>query len=79
MSGIIDEDDFVNGVFFDGSIFEDLSDGFEGIGESFGVEIFEMGMSDLYVEVFIIKERVNFNGGLGIVGESMFGMFVSSF
>lgn len=72
------QNDLVNGRLLDGSILEDLSNGFESARESLGIEFFETGTGDSHGEVFAIEERINLNGGLGTAGQGTLGTLASS-
>ena len=76
--GTANKDDLIDLLLLDGSVLEDLLDGFKGTVEGGGVQVFETSTGDLNGEVLTIEERVNLDGGLGGVGEGTLSTLASS-
>jgi hypothetical protein len=53
-------------------------DGVDGGLEDLGVEVFETSTSDLSIEVLAVEERVDFDSGLGSVGQGSLGTLARS-
>lgn len=75
--GSTDKDDLINLALVDSSILQHLLDGIKSARERLGVQIFKPSTGNLSVEVLSVKQRVDFNGGLGAVGESTLGTLAS--
>jgi hypothetical protein len=72
-----DKDNVVDALLLDTSILENLLDGIDSGLEDLGVQVFETSTSDLGIEVLAIEERVDFDSGLGSVGQGSLGTLAS--
>ena len=58
------EDNFVNLLLINLGIFEDTFDGFNSTVESNRVDFFELGTSNVGLEINTFEKRINFDSGL---------------
>jgi len=77
-SGATNEDDLMNFRFINLGVCEDAVDWGGGRSEKVLAELFETSTSDGGIEVNTLKERVDFNGGLGGRREGTLCTFASS-
>ena len=77
-SGTTNKHDLVDLGLVDIGILQYLPYRVQGTRKRFGVQIFESGASDLSVEIFTIKQRIDLNSGLGPIGQRSLGPLACS-
>eukprot|EP01084_Bolivina_argentea_P109170 195125_1 len=71
--GATDQDDVVDGALVHLTVLHDLLDGLEGVAEEVAAHLLEAGTGDGALEVDVVEEGVNLDGGLGNAGEGALG------
>lgn len=77
--GTPDQDDIVNLVLLDFTVFQDLFDRFQGLLEEIHVQFFEFGPSQRFGEILSLVETFDFDASGHLRGQSTLGLFDLTF
>eukprot|EP01084_Bolivina_argentea_P109176 195133_1 len=71
--GATNQDDVVDGALVHLGVVHDLLDGVQGVLEEVGAHLLELGTGDGGLEVNVVEQGVDLDGGLGHAGEGALG------